>query len=96
VDMIRPGIFSAWLPNLTYKLTNIGYVENNAPEKSALIEDQYQFQILHWNNFVRKVGPKQSYGYYCEDSFYGFMMANEDDYPDWVFSYQRYKNRYDL
>ena len=96
VDMIRPGIFSEWLPNLTYKLTNIGYVENNAPDKSDLIEDQYEFRVLHWNNFVRKVGPHVRNGYTCVDSFYGFMLANEESYQAWEFTCPKYKNRYDL
>ena len=96
VDMIRPGIFSEWLPETTYKLTNIGYVENNAADKSKLIEDQYQFQVHHWNKFVSKVGYQYPYGYNCRDSFYGFMKANEENYPDWVFKCPRYKNRYDL
>jgi len=93
VDMIRPAIYSQWLPNLTYKLTNIGYVENNAPEMSSLIEDQYPFQVINWNKFVNKVG----YGYTCKDSFYGFMKAYyEENYPTWVFTCPRYINRYDL
>jgi hypothetical protein len=92
VDMLRPAIFSQWLPNLTYKLTNIGYVTNDAPQQSSLIDDQYDFQVINWNKFVNKVG----YGYTCKNSFYGFMKANEEDYPTWVFTCPRYINRYDL
>lgn len=96
VDMIRPGIFSEWLPQTTYKLTNIGYVENNAPDKATLMEDQYAFQVHHWNNFVSKVGYSYPYGYNYKNSFYGFMKANSEDYPSWHFKCPRYKNRYDL
>jgi hypothetical protein len=96
VDMIRPGIFSEWIPNLTYKLTNIGYVENSAPQVSKLIEDQYPFQVQHWNKFVSKVGYSYPYGYNYKNSFYGFMKVNIADYPSWVFKCPRYKNRFDL
>jgi hypothetical protein len=100
VDMIRPGIFSEWLPLTTMKLTNIGYVVNDAPDKSKLLDNQYEFQVAHWNKFITKVGYVYAYGYNYVDSFYGFMKINEDDYPDWVFQCPRYKhgykNRYDL
>lgn len=96
VDMIRPGIFADYLPETTYKLTNIGYVENNAPDKSKLIEDQYPFHVKHWNNFVQKVGYSYPYGYNYKNSFYGFMKAHKDDYPSWVFKCPRFKNRYDF
>lgn len=96
VDMIRPGIFSEWAPEGTYKLTNVGYVVNNATEKSTLAEDQYAFQVTHWNKFVSKVGYSYPYGYNYKNSFYGFMKANSEDYPSWHFKCPRYKNRYDL
>lgn len=96
VDLIRPAIFALWLPISTYKLTNIGFVENSAPEKSKLIEDQYPFQVKYWNKFVSKVGYQHPYGYNYKNSFYGFMKANTEDYPSWAFKCPRYKNRYDL
>lgn len=96
VDMVRPGIFAEWLPPATYKLTNIGYVENNAPKESKLLDNQFEFLIPKWNEFVKKVGGSTQYGYHCRDSFYGFMKANEDDYPSWVFTCPAYRNRYDL
>lgn len=96
VDVVRPGIFSEWLPNLTHKLTNIGYVANSPTDKSTLLENQYEFQVLHWNKFVQKVGVSTRFGYNCKDSLYGFLTANAADYPDWNFTCPPYKNRYDL
>lgn len=96
VDMFRDGIFSEWLPNLTYKLTNVGFIENATPQQAKLLEDQYPFQVHYWNKFVSKVGYQHGYGYSCKDSFYGFMKANSSDYPSWVFKCPRYKNRFDL
>ena len=98
VDMIRPGIFSEWLPNTTMKLTNIGYVVNDAPDKSKLLDNQYEFQVSHWNKFVSKVGYHPAYGYQYRDSFYGFLKVNSDDYSSWSFTCPRIKlkNRFDL
>lgn len=96
VDLVRPAIFSEWIPDTTYKLTNIGYVENSSPDKAKLIEDSYPFQVQHWNKFVEKTGYSYPYGYSCKNTFYGFMKAHEDDYPSWVFRCPRFKNRFDL
>lgn len=96
VEMIRPAIFSLWLPQSNMKLTNIGYVENSAPQQSKLMEDQYQFQVNHWNKFVSKVGYSYPYGYNCHSTFYGFMKVHATDFPTWTFRCPRYKNRYDL
>jgi len=93
VDMIRPALYALWIPTTTYKLTNIGFVENNAPEKSSLMDDQYPFVVKYWNEFVSRVG----FGYNCRrNSFYGFMEANKADYPDWDFKAPELKNRYGL
>ena len=96
VDLIRPGIFAEWLPDNNLKLTNIGYVENSASQQSKLLDNQYEFQVKHWNKFVSKVGFQHGYGYSCKDTFYGFMRANLSDYPSWVFKCPKYKNRFDL
>ncbi len=96
VDLVRPVIFSLWLPNSTYKLTNIGYVENTPTDKSTLIVDQYQFQIDVWNKFIEKVGYSAMWGHHHLNSFYGFMKANEDNYPTWEFTCPKPKNRFDL
>jgi hypothetical protein len=96
VEMLTPGIFALWVPNIPYKLTNIGYVENDAPDKSTLLDDQYPFIVNAWNDFVSKVGGNRNYAYTCIDSFYGFMKANESDYDNWVFRCPHFKNRHDL
>jgi len=92
VDMLRPGIYSEWIPNSIYKLTNVGYIINDAPQQSSVMDEQYEFQITAWNNFVRKAG----FNYGCNDSFYGFMTVNTESYPTWVYTCPRYKNRFDL
>lgn len=102
IDLIRPGIYSLWQPEGTWKFTNVGWVENranSAPQggnQSQLIEDQYVFHVKYWNTFVEKVGYTVSNCYNYKSSFYGFMKANESDYDGWVFNTPLFKNRYDL
>ena len=96
VDVVRPAIFSQWMPELTYKLTNVGIVENNAPKESKVLEDQYPYHVLHWNEFVKKVGSHHWNGYNCQGSIYGFLKANETLYEEWVFQCPPLKNRYDF
>jgi hypothetical protein len=89
VDLVKPGIYADWIPLGTQKFTNIGWIENSAPQQSKLIDDQYSFHVTYWNKFVAKVG-----GY--KNSFYGFMRSNEDDYEGWLFNCPQAKNRFDL
>lgn len=96
VDLIRPAIFSRWIPMTTDKLTNIGFIKNNAPQQSKLTEDNYPSIVQHWNEMVKKVGIEHHNCYNYKNSFYGFMKANASDYPDWNFVAPQYKNRYDF
>lgn len=96
VDMIRPAIFSRWIPMTTDKLTNIGFIKNNAPQQSKLTEDYYPSMVQYWNEMVKKVGFQTHNCYNYENSFYGFMKANADDYPEWSFVSPHLKNRHDI
>lgn len=96
VDMIKRAIMHDWVPLTTWKLTNIGFVENNAPQQSKLIDDPYPLMVEHWNEFVKKVGGNHNFAYNCKESFYGFMKANESDYDGWRFTCPHFKNRHDL
>lgn len=96
VDMVRPGIYSQWIPVGTDKFTNIGFIKNNAPQQSKLTEDYYPSVVQYWNEFAKKVGFDTDCGYNYKNSFYGFMKANEDSYDNWVFKCPKFKNRHDL
>lgn len=96
VDMIRPAIFSQWIPITTDKITNIGFIRNNAPQQSKLTEDNYPFIVKYWNEFAKKVGYDTEYCYNYKNSFYGFMKANQSSYESWQFKCPRFKNRHDL
>lgn len=96
VDMVRPAIFSEWLPPLTYKLTNVGYVANSTPQQAEMVIDQEPYLITRWNEFAAKVGYNANYWYNCVNTFYGFMKANESNYDDWVFQMPCFRNRHSL
>lgn len=98
VDLLRPAIFSKWVPVGTWKLTNSGMVQNNqTPENSVTLDNVDEFLTVRWNEFVTKCNG------HClnqRNTFYGFMKADEaadePNYPDWDFTEQRFKNRYGL
>lgn len=102
VDLVRPGIYSLWQPEGTWKYTNVGWVQNkanSAPQagnQSELLEDQYVFHVKYWNQFVEKVGYQSANCYNYKNSFYGFMKANETTYDGWIFNTPVFKNRFDL
>jgi hypothetical protein len=96
ISLIRPGIYSDWLPMISEKLTNVGMIQNASPKETKFIEDQYPFQIGMWNKFVKNVGFHGQFGYNYKNTFYGFMKANEADYDNWVFRCPPIKNRFDI
>jgi hypothetical protein len=61
-------------------------------ENFQIIDDPEPFVVTAWNDYVSKVGGC----YNQENTFYGFMTANKDDYPDWRFTIPQYKNRFGL
>ena len=95
-DLVQPGIYSDWLPNISEKLTNVGMINNSAPQQSKYVEDQYPFAVGTWNKFCAKVGFLGCYGYNYKNTFYGFMKANESDYTTWEFNIPPVKNRFDI
>lgn len=89
VDMIKPAIWSMWVPRGSYKFTNVGHVENMPTDKSTLIDNE-QFIVEQWNSFASKVGIC----YNRINSFYGFMKANESDFDDWCLNLPGTRNRF--
>ncbi len=90
VDLLRPALYSLWIPKGSQKLTNIGYVENAPPQQSTLI-DSFPSEVESWNQFVKKSGIYE----HCH-TFYGFMYENRADYPNWIYNPPRMKNRFDF
>lgn len=91
VDLLKPAVMSLWIPKNNYKFTNVGYVESSPQENSSLVDPE-QFRVQLWNEFVEKVGLCLNQ----KNSFYGFMKANESNYPEWDFTEQKAENRFGL
>lgn len=92
-DMVKPALYALWIPQGTWKFTNIGYVENNAPQQSVLMDDPSGFIVSAWNDFVNKAG----FDYHCH-TFYGFMKSKNtsvpETYPSWKYNQPPLKNRF--
>ena len=89
VDLIRPGIFAEWIAMNGPKFTNSGYVSNAVPKEAKGLSPA-PFIVKHWNEFMLKAGWARYYAYWAdcynqENTFYGFMKANESDYTGWEF-----------
>lgn len=95
IDMLRPAIYSLWVDQNAYKFTNVGMVNNNAPEKSIVI-DAEPHRVKAWNDYVRKAYDRGS----RKNTLHGFMEANESDYDSWEFDEYApcvaYQNRFSL
>lgn len=93
VDLLQPAIYSMWIPTTTDKMTNIGFVSNNTPKEAKVLEDPELFSMDYWNKYVAKVGYTHC-GYNYKGTFYGFMKANSENYPDWRFNCPKPRNRW--
>ena len=95
-NLVRPGIYADWMPNISSKLTNIGVVRNDSPQQSKLEEDQYPFSVGPWNRFVKLSGFNGTHGYNYRNTLYGFLKVNEATYPEWEYNCPPFRNRFDL
>jgi hypothetical protein len=94
VDLVKPAIYSYWLPVGAYKNTNVGVVINNTPQQSTVVEDQNSFIVTAWNDFCLKVGIVPGCSYTYRNSFYGFMKANSETFDTWLFTPPQTQNRH--
>lgn len=97
VLMLKPAVYSLWIDPGTYKFTNVGYVQNNAPKESRTMgEEQEPFRVNAWNNYIKQAYDNGN----RKNTWYGYMKANESDYPTWEFDKQaecvEYQNRFSL
>lgn len=90
-DFLKPFIYSEWIKLNYRKWTNVGMIVNSAQERSTAV-NPFDEVVQYWNEFVTKVGYKNSQ----ENTLYGFLVANEEDYEDLVFHYYPYKNTLDF
>lgn len=103
VDLLKPAVLSMWINKNNYRFTSTGYIENKPQDNTTLLDPE-PFIVELWNEFVVKVGGGNSgygygYSYYgplLQGTFYGYMTANKDSFPEWRFTEQKLKNRYGL
>lgn len=96
-DLLKPELYSFWMTAGQYKFTNTGWLVNrpalgrDGGQVSDTI-DADEFRIQYHNEFVRKVGINGN----LANTFYGFMVANEENYENWEFTQPLLTNRYSL
>lgn len=92
VDLLIPAVFSRWIDQNNYKLTAAGFVQTSPSQENLTVVDPEPFIVAAWNDYVSKVGEC----YNQKNTLYGFMKANEDEFPNWEFTLPTLKNRYGL
>lgn len=95
VDLLKPVAISLWIEQNNYIFSDMGYVEKAPQQQNTLVDPQAHIATL-WNEFVVKVGDCYTQENKGEGTLYGFMKANESDYPNWEFNLPEKKNRFGL
>lgn len=91
VDLLKPALYSEWLPINHRKNTSSGVVVNKGQQNTET-QNPMPDIVKAWNVFVIKAGSCAN----SINSFYGFMKANEDDYDGWEFTEPELKNQFDI
>lgn len=98
IDVLIPAIYSLWIPQNAYKFTNIGMVNNNAPQQATTIDNTPDI-VNAWNDYCVKVGAYFTGSMLTRsrvNTFYGFMKENAEDYDNWTFCEPKAQNRFSL
>lgn len=95
--MLTPAVYSMWIDKNAYKFTNIGHVNNNAPQQATTIDNE-PFVVEAWNEFCARTGhycgPNRRFTWNSYNNFWGFYQANKSDYPDLCYNPPELKNRF--
>src|SRR5690606_35668152 len=91
-DLLVPAVFSRWVDQNNYRLTAAGFVQTAPAQENLTVVDPEPFIVSAWNDFVTQAGEC----YNQRNTLYGFLKANENDYPDLDFTPPTLKNRYGL
>jgi len=95
VDLLVPGALSEWVEAKNWTLTEMGYVEKAPLENNTLIDPAGHTATL-WNDYVKKVGDCYAQVNKGMGTLYGFLKANEEDYPTWEFNLPEKENRWGM
>lgn len=91
VDLLVPCVFALWVKETNDKYTNSGTVRNSPAMNSTALSPSRRISEAYCK-FLEKVGDECNH----EDNLYGFMYANQADYPDWVFKCPSPMNQFDI
>lgn len=78
-QFLIPAVYADWLADSYDKHTDTGIVVHTK-ENTELISPSLRISRA-WNHFVSLVGDSVNY----ENTLWGFLKANEEDYPEWKF-----------
>lgn len=91
VDLLVPCLFAFWVKENSDKYTNSGTVRNSPTMNSTSVSPARRISEAY-SKFCDKVGSECEY---C-DTLYGFILANDSDYDDWVFTEPEPMNQFDI
>jgi len=91
VKMLVPAIYSEWVKIICRRFTTSGVIVNKGQQNTERVDPSYDI-VTNWNEFVKQVGVNACQ----ENSFYGFMIANEADYDGWNCTQPTIKNQLDF
>lgn len=91
VDLLVPCLFAYWVKENSDKYTNSGTVRNSPAMNSTAVSPARRISEAY-SKFCDKVGNECEY---C-DTLYGFLLANESSYDDWVFKEPEPMNQFDI
>lgn len=91
VTMLKPAIYSLWMPILYRKVTTSGVMLTTGQQGTTLLNPDYEM-VKNWNEYVNHAGAN-----YCtENTLYGFLMENEADYEPFYLSLPQHINTLNL
>lgn len=91
-NLLVPSIYSKWISgDSQFKLTEVGIIANQPPPNSTAFTNAFEFEVEAWNDFIRLIGFRNTRD---DSTLWFYMNAHKDDFPTWVFTEQKFKNRF--
>jgi hypothetical protein len=85
-NILKPYIVQEWISDNAENVTLIGVSQPQS--ENATVVSPGRLISKYYNKFSRLVGNCEQF---C-DTLWGFIKANEDNYPDWLFTDPQRKN----
>lgn len=87
VAMLKPAVYSLWMPTMYRKVTAAGVILTTGQQGTTLLNPDYEI-VKNWNEYANYAGAC----YNTENTLYGFLLENEADYEPFYFSPPQHKN----